>query len=124
MAYAVATDVAELMARDLSVEETAMVNRRLGQVERMIVRRVPDLVAQVTAGDIAQADVVDIEAEAVYRVLRNPEGMISEGDGTYTYQLSKDVADNRLRITSDEWAVLGVRVGSMFSITPNVVLPT
>ena len=30
----------------------------------------------------------DIEAEAVYRVVRNPEGLYSEQDGQYGYQLS------------------------------------
>lgn len=120
MAYATADDVAALWGKTLSDEEVALVERRLEQVERMIIRRVPDLVAQVTAGDLAEADVIDIEAEAVLRVVKNPEGYVSEGDGNYTYQLSREAADNSLRLLPDEWAVLGVRLGKMFSIAPRI----
>ena len=116
MAYGSVDDVAALAARVLSDEEGALVARRLEQVERMILRRIPDLAAKITAGDIALEDVVDIEADAVYRVIRNPEGFVSEGDGQYSYQLNREVADNRLRITSEEWSVLGVRAGKMFAI--------
>ena len=98
MPYASSDDVAELLARELTTEEQALVERRLAQVERMILRRIPDLAAQIAAETIAQDDVVDVEAEAVYRVVRNPEGLHSENDGSYGYQLSSEAADNRLRI--------------------------
>uniref|UniRef100_A0AB39U280 Head-to-tail adaptor n=1 Tax=Mycolicibacterium phage Alyssa1 TaxID=3240801 RepID=A0AB39U280_9CAUD len=99
MTYATAADIAALLARELDSAETTLAERRLAQVERMILRRVPDLADQITAGTIDQADVVDVEAEAVYRVLRNPEGLYSEQDGQYGYQLSREAADNSLRIT-------------------------
>ncbi len=120
MTYATAADVAALLARELDAAETALAERRLAQVERMIERRIPpDIAGRIAAGDIAQADVIDIEAEAVYRVLRNPpEGLYSEQDGQYGYQLSREAADNSLRVTNEEWSVLGVRVGKMFQITP------
>ncbi|MCV7217143.1 hypothetical protein H7J51_17880 [Mycobacterium crocinum] len=120
MTYATAADVAALLARELDAAETALAERRLAQVERMIERRIPDIAGRIAAGDIAQADVIDIEAEAVYRVLRNPEGLYSEQDGQYGYQLSREAADNSLRVTNEEWSVLGVRVGKMFQITPRI----
>lgn len=120
MAYASSADVAALAARALSTEEHALVNRRLEQVERMILRRIPDLDTKITGGDILEDDVIDIEAEAVYRAIRNPDGYVSEGDGTYQYQLNREAADNRLRVTAEEWAVLGVRVGKMFQISPSI----
>lgn len=43
MAYANAADVAALLARELNTAETALVERRQAQVERMILRRIPDL---------------------------------------------------------------------------------
>ncbi len=116
MAYATVDDVAALWGKELDEAEGALVERRLAQVERMIIRRVPDLVAQVTAGDIAEADVIDIEADAVLRVVRNADGYVSEGDGNYTYQLSREAADNSLRLLPSEWAVLGIRTGGMFAI--------
>jgi hypothetical protein len=50
----------------------------------MLIRRIPDLVEKIDAEEIYQADVVDIQAEAVLRVIRNPEGLCSEQDGNYT----------------------------------------
>jgi hypothetical protein len=52
----------------------ALVERRLAQAERMLLRRIPDLLEKIPDGDLDEADVVDIEAEAVLRVVRNPEG--------------------------------------------------
>lgn len=118
MAYATAADVAALLARELTTEEMALAERRLQQVERLILRRIPDLAEQIEAEHLDQADVTDIEAEAVYRVMRNPDGLYSEQDGQYSYQLSREAADNSLRITTEEWLTLGVRPSRMFSITP------
>ncbi|MFI2841695.1 Gp19/Gp15/Gp42 family protein [Mycolicibacterium sp. PDY-3] len=120
MTYATAADVAALMARELTPEETLLANRRLAQVERMILRRIPDLVDRIADGDLDEADVRDVEAEAVYRVLRNPDSITSETDGAYTYVKSREAADSTLRVTADEWATLGVRTGKMFSIVPSV----
>ena len=120
MAYAAAADVAALLARELDDAETAMLYRRLDQVERMILRRIPDLAAKVAAGDLDADDVVDIEAEAVLRVIRNPDGIRSENDGQYGYQLSQEAADNRLRLTAEEWAVLGIKPSRMWAIGPGV----
>lgn len=121
MALASVCDVAQLLARALSDEEEALVERRLEQVERMIIRRIPDLDAKIAAEDIDEADVIDIEAEAVYRVVRNPEGIYSETDGNYSFELNREAADNSLRITVDEWRILGVSAGKMFAIVPNLV---
>lgn len=120
MTYATAADVAALWARELDTAETALVERRLAQVERMILRRIPDLAGQTEAGQIDADDVRDIEAEAVLRVVRNPDGIYSESDGSYTYTKSAAAADNSLRLTAEEWETLGVRVGKMFTIVPNV----
>ncbi|BBX06934.1 Gp19/Gp15/Gp42 family protein [Mycolicibacterium aichiense] len=120
MSYATAADVAALLARELTTEETALVNRRLEQVERMISRRIPDLADQIAAEHLDEADVIDAEAEAAYRVMRNPKGLYSEQDGSYGYQLSREAADNSLRVTAEEWQTLGIRPSKMFSIAPRL----
>lgn len=119
MAYAEAADVQAVLGRELTTEETALVNRRLEQVERKILRRIPDLAAQITAGDIDEQDVIDIESEAVLRVILHGDGVVAENDGNYGFQKSYNI-DGSLRITSDEWALLGVRVGKMFGIAPGI----
>ncbi|PTR26489.1 Gp19/Gp15/Gp42-like protein [Rhodococcus sp. OK519] len=123
MPYAIAEDVQAVLGRALTPEETGMVNRRLEQVERMIIRRIPDLADQITAGSIDRADVVDIEAEAVLRVVRNPEGLFSETDGTYGYQLDRETASGKLQILPEEWQTLGIRPSKMHIIVPNLVAP-
>ncbi|MFA5707383.1 Gp19/Gp15/Gp42 family protein [Mycolicibacterium sp.] len=120
MPYATAADVQTLLARELTSEETAQVERRLAQVERMILRRIPDLAGQTAAGQIDPADVVDIEAEAVLRLVRNPEGYASESDGTYSYQFNRETASGRLEILPEEWERLGIRLKGLFSIAPRL----
>lgn len=124
MAIATSSDVQTVLGRELDTADTALVERRLAQVERMLLRRIPDLLQQIDAGDLDEDDVRDIESEAVLRVIRNPEGLFSEQDGQYGYQRSREAADNSLRILPEEWELLGVRVGKMFSIVPNVARAT
>jgi len=122
MSFASADDVAVRWSRELSCEEIKLVKVRLEDVERLIRRRIPDLVEQVDSGKLDVEDVVQVEADAVLRLARNPEGYVSETDGNYTYQLSKDLATGRLSITSDEWAVLGVHRNRLTTLVPSVLL--
>jgi hypothetical protein len=122
MAYAVVSDVEVLLAREMSPEEQIAAQRRLEQVERMIKRRVPDLDVRAL-DDEYRATLVDVESESVSRVLRNPDGIVQESEGSYSYMKSQQAADNSLRLTNDEWTALGVRVGGMFTIVANPVMP-
>ena len=124
MAYAKATDVAARLGRELTPEETTLVNQRLADVERRILRRIPDLADQITDGDIDAADVVQVEADAVLRLVRNPEGYASESDGTYSYQFSREMASGRLEILPEGWATPGVRIGGFAQLMPNLLAPT
>lgn len=112
MAYAVPADVEARLGRPLEPDEVAMVQIRLDDVERIIKSRIPDLDAQIIAGTIDESVVVMIEAEAVLRLIRNPEGYTAETDGNYSYQISASVASGRLEILPDEWALLGWRRGA------------
>ncbi|AGR46432.1 head-to-tail adaptor [Mycobacterium phage Superchunk] len=125
MAYATAQDVVTLWAKEPEPEVMDLIERRLAQVERMIKRRIPNLDLKVAGDATFQADLIDIEADAVLRLVRNPEGYISETDGAYTYQLQTDLSQGRLTILDDEWTTLGVnRLSRMSVIAPNIVLPT
>ncbi len=120
MTYAQPSDVSARSGRELSDEETSLVSTRLEDAERMILRKIPDLADRISAGDIAEADVVQVEAEAVLRLVRNPEGYHSEQDGTYGYTFSRDLASGRLEITREEWEILGLRTGRVLQLVPNV----
>ncbi|MFC6009582.1 Gp19/Gp15/Gp42 family protein [Nocardia lasii] len=119
MTYAEPTDVQTLLGRELTPAETELVTVRLADAERMIVRRIPDLADRITSGAILEDDVIQVEADAVTRVVRNPEGIMSETDGNYTYMRSAASSTGRLEITRDEWQTLGVRFG-MSVVVPNL----
>ena len=125
MAYATAQDVVTLWAKEPEPEVMILIERRLDQVERMIRRRVTDLDASVAASTTFEADLIDIEADAVLRLVRNPEGYLSETDGAYTYQLQADLTSGKLMILDDEWTALGVfRLSRMSTIAPLFEMPT
>ena len=119
MPYAAASDVQTRLGKELTTEETALVNTRLADVERMILRKVPDLADKITAGEIDQDDVVQVEADAVLRLVCNPDGLFSETDSTYGYQFSREMASGRLEITREEWETLGVRPGRVLTVVPS-----
>ncbi|ASR86473.1 head-to-tail adaptor [Mycobacterium phage Changeling] len=125
MAYATANDVVVLWAKEPEPEVMALIGRRLEQVERMLKRRIPNLDLQVLANPTFKADLIDIEADAVLRLVRNPEGYLSETDGAYTYQLQSDLSQGKLVILDEEWETLGVNsLRRSFVIVPNLVMPT
>lgn len=123
MPYASSADVAARLGRPLTEDETTLTNVRLADAERMILRRIPDLADQITAGDVDEADVIQVESDAVIRILKNPDGYTSETDGTYSYAMKWDVASGKLEILDSEWRILGVQTGGIFLIAPKLAVP-
>ncbi|EFV12947.1 Gp19/Gp15/Gp42 family protein [Segniliparus rugosus] len=123
MTYAQPQDVEDRYGRQLTPEMRTLVTRRLEDVERMILRRVPDLEERIAGGVVDPADVAQIECEAVLRLVRNPFGYFSETDGDYTYQFMQNASSGTLELLSEEWAVLGVKTGGVFLIAPRVRTP-
>jgi hypothetical protein len=87
LTYATTDDVADRLGRTLTDEETTLVGVRLNDVERMILRRIPDLADKITANDVDADNVKMVEANVLVRLLKNPDGYVSETDGDYTYHL-------------------------------------
>lgn len=112
MAYATPQDVVDRLGRPLETDEVSVVQTRLNDVELLIRSRIPDLDARVADGTLDVEIVIMIEAEAVLRLIRNPEGYTAETDGNYSYQISVKVASGRIDILASEWALLGVRAGA------------
>ena len=54
MASATASDIGVRLGRELAAEEVLLVEVRLDDVERRILRRIPDLADKITAGDITK----------------------------------------------------------------------
>ena len=116
--YASVDDVAARWGREPSDSEAALIEIRLGDVERMILLRIPDLAQRIKTGRVTRADVVQVEAEVVLRLMRNPQGFISETDGDYSYQIAKELSTGRLSILDDEWDALGYKRSGMSILIP------
>lgn len=126
MTYAVASDVTDRLGRTASDAELTLITTRLADVERLILKRIPDLAAQIAADPptVDELDVVQVEAQAVLRVVRNPNGYVSETDGEYTYQLGQSsMPEEQVEILPSEWELLGVSSDSgMIQIVPKLEL--
>lgn len=124
MAYAGVSDVTNRWTRTPTDEEVTLITTRLADVERMIGRKV-DIAAELEAETFTQDDLVQIEADAVLRLVRNPDGYLSETDGDYTYMLRQDLASGRLEILPDEWETLGiVQATGMCVLVPTLRIPS
>lgn len=122
MAYAVVKDVQDRANWPLTDAEKTLAGVLLDDAEGKIRTRVPDLNARVAASEDYKKLVIRIEADAVLRVLRNPDGYREESDGDYSYGRIAAVAAGYLLILDDEWRDLGVGSGA-FTIAPVVRRP-
>ena len=112
MAYASFEDVQLRFFRELTPEEQPLVEQRLADAENKIRRKIKDLDTRIL-DDPAYEDLVrQICADAVIRLVRNPEGYIQETDGNYTYQLSQASADGRLTTSRARKKAGAVRGGA------------
>lgn len=119
MAYATPDDVSVRWARTPSNEEADLIAIRLDDVERIIRRKIPDIDDRILSGDLDIEDVIRVESDVVLRMVRNPEGFVSETDGNYTYQLAHNTSPGSLSLLPEEWELLGYSAGNkMFALVP------
>jgi hypothetical protein len=129
MTYADATDVTNRWGKpraEIPDEVITMITTRLGDAERMITRRLTKLgralATDIIAGTYTKEDVIQVEAEAVLALAKNPEGFITETDGSYTYEMSPALLAGNIEITSEQWSWLGVNLSNMSIIIPVAVV--
>lgn len=111
MAYATFDDVQARYHLPIEDELRPLVDIRLEDAEAKIRSRIPALDEFIAQGRVSVETVIRITAEAVIRLVRNPDGYVSETDGSYTYQLSYGAGTSELTITKEDWRDLGVRRG-------------
>lgn len=122
MARAVPADVAKRLGRPLTEDETTQAATLLADAELLIRARIKNLDDLIIAAKLDADLVVMVEANAVMRVIRNPEGLTGEVDGSYSYQLNWKEATGRLEIMDYEWSLLGV-TERVFLIHPQLPWP-
>ena len=120
MTYAQATDVEVRLGRSASSDaETAQWGAWLGDIEALILARIPDLATRLDLGTLDEGVVVMVEANAVIRKVRNPEGKVSEQIDDYSYRYGEDARRGDLFLTDEEWDLLDPTSNSgAFTIRP------
>lgn len=121
MAYATFDDVQARYHLPIEDELRPLVETRLEDAEAKIRTRIPALDELIRQGRVSRETVIRVTAEAVIRLVRNPDGYISETDGSYTYQLSYGSGSSELTITKEDWRDLGVSGGiSVLHVGPSL----
>lgn len=103
---AVSANVQAVLLRPFTTNETIYVDALLARARRMIERAAISHGTTIDALDAGA--VIDVQADMVARVLRNPEGVRTESDGQYSYQLDSRAASGRLELTDEDMATLGL----------------
>lgn len=121
MSVATVTDVQVRLGRPITdATEIAQVNAWLSDLEALIKVRIPDLSQRVLDGVLDSEVVKLVEAQAVVRKVKNPDGKQNERVDDYSYGLTADAARGDLFLTDDEWALLlpSTNPSGAFTIRP------
>lgn len=107
MSYATIADIEGVLMRPLDTRETEYVQPMLDYVEAVIFERVRSAMGRAHESQNYRNIVAHVEAAAVARVLRNPDGIYrSETDGDYSYTVDTAVASGHLYLSAEELRAL------------------
>lgn len=104
-------DDVEARWRPLSEGEQVVATTLLEDVWRRIKRRITDVEDRMGDADYT-SDVIEVQANAVMRVLKNPEGKRAEQIDDYSWTRDRALSAGLLYVTDDEWAILGAEFGT------------
>lgn len=92
--------------RPLTTAEAINAAAYLDDAWAMLLSRLPNLEANMTAGTVSTANVVRVLANMVIRILRNPDGKSEEQIDDYRYRRDALISSGALTVTADELADL------------------
>lgn len=123
MAVTLVAAVRVRMRRELEPLELALATELLDAAEARLRSRVADVDARLDEDPVFRTNFCNVAADAVVRVLVNPEGYRQESVGPYGWTYDTRVAAGFLTILEDEWALLSP-TGGAFTIAPSLPAPT
>lgn len=100
-------DVNNAYEGEISVAEVQWVERKLDQAVRELYATIPSLKSRIDAELIDSDLVKDKVIDAVLRVVRNPKGIDSEGEGDYNIKLRNTVASGDIWFQEKDLIQLG-----------------
>lgn len=105
--YATLNDVEDRLGRPTADPvEARQVVAWIGDVESLILARIPDFPERIEAGAPSAAVVTMVVCNAVIRKINNPDGKVSEGVDDYQYRYNEQTRKGELFLTDEEWALL------------------
>jgi hypothetical protein len=107
MSIATPADIETSLLRPLLQREEEYAPALLERAEGILLARIHDLLDRAEHDTTFHDLVAATEAEAVARVLRNPEALRQEAEGNYSYTINYQVASGLLDILDEEWQRLG-----------------
>jgi|GEM_PF-5951752 len=117
MTYAQPAEIAVLLGRAFTTEETAQAQGFINDAERQILRKYPTLTAMIAAGTVSVEDVRVVELRAGRRVMLNPDAKQNERTDDYSFGRIGAVADSEVVITDEEWSWLSPSVSTSDSFS-------
>lgn len=119
--FATLDDVSTRLGRPITdPDEVAQVTAWIGDVEALVVSRIPDLETRVAEGAPSAGVVAMVVANAVIRKVKNPEGYVSAGVDDFNYRYNEAARKGELFLTDEEWRLLVPSQGSgVFSVRPS-----
>lgn len=103
-----AQEIAERLGRTLDEPEGKLVAVLAADALRLIKAKIPSFAERVASGLLDPESVKMVIANAIVRVLKNPDGYRSESMGGMSYTIDTRAAAGFLTILGEEWSFLGV----------------
>lgn len=100
-------DVNGAYENTIAVSEVAWVERIIDKAARELLVLIPTIPARIASGKLDQDLVKDKVIDAVLRVVRNPQGIDTEGEGDYNIKLRNTVASGDLWYQEKDLLQLG-----------------
>lgn len=100
------TDLQNRFEGDISQWSELYLTTQIADAEAFIATMVPASTVRLANGRLSEQMYKRVVADVVFRVLRNPGGFTSEGDGSYNYSRSAVVASGNLWLTANDLKVL------------------
>ena len=121
MSYVTVPEIQARIGRALTDLEAAQVQAWIEDLDAMISLRAPDLADRVAQDQPSVAVVRMVYAQAIRRVLLNPEGLRQYTESIDDYSVTKTVdsamSSSALYLTDDEWGLLSpASTGDAFTI--------
>ncbi|MDY6054348.1 hypothetical protein [Micrococcus sp.] len=114
-------DVEARLGRVLTDSESGQVEAWIQDLDALVASRIPDLVTRGVSSKCDRGVLRFVYAQAIRRLLLNPEGLRQYTESIDDYSLTKtvdsSVSSSALYLTDDEWALLSPAIADgAFSI--------